>query len=335
MRRGRATGLRRHGHRQLFSAPLLVPDFAARFTSDLEPYQARGSNSATFTRATSAWFYNTDTGLVEKAGDSNPELLADPTLDDEASWTVVEAGTSTVTFSAGSVNITADGSGSDARISQDIMEVGKTYRILVTGVTINAGTGMKVATQTDDYAITTDGDHEFWHDVTVGTTVGFARIGASDDVDFTGVSVREASRHDSRGVLIEGARTNICLQSEDLSATWTNTNSVDTQNHATAPDGATTANRLIDDSSTGAGIVVATQTVTVSSGSNTISVFAKADQLDWLNLRFENFDSSGNSFFDLTNGVVGSTAASSSGIESMGSGWYRWTRWRWSRWRWC
>lgn len=41
------------------------PSFSVPLTSDLEPIRARGSNVATFTRATAAWLYNPDTGLVE------------------------------------------------------------------------------------------------------------------------------------------------------------------------------------------------------------------------------------------------------------------------------
>src|SRR3990167_8421863 len=49
------------------------------------------------------------------------------------------------------------------------------------------------------------------------------------------------------GYLAEGARTNLCLQSEDLATTWTNTRSTESTNAAVAPDGATTADKIVSD----------------------------------------------------------------------------------------
>lgn len=53
------------------------------------------------------------------------------------------------------------------------------------------------------------------------------------------------------GYLPEGARTNLCLQSEDFATTWTNIGTpVTTVNSAIAPDGTTTADTIQDDSAT-------------------------------------------------------------------------------------
>ena len=60
---------------------------------------------------------------------------------------------------------------------------------------------------------------------------------------------------ESLGLLVEEARTNICLQSEDLSTTWANSNSIDTQEQGTAPNGTDTANKL-SDNNIAVGIVV-------------------------------------------------------------------------------
>lgn len=131
-----------------------------------------------------------------------------------------------------------------------------------------------------------------------------------------------------KGYLIEGARTNILLQSNDLSTTWVNSNSVDAQNYATAPDGSKTANRIIDNSATGTGSVFVFQTVTTWSASTAYSVTAylKQDQLSWGRLQVGSMGALNLSvYYDLSNGLVGSSGANVTNtfIESAGNGWYR------------
>jgi hypothetical protein len=101
-----------------------------------------------------------------------------------------------------------------------------------------------------------------------------------------------------------------------------------TFNQTTAPDGSTTADKLIDDAATGTGTVQVFQSVTVgTSTAYALSVYAKQDQLSWLNLRITNFTTPGttNGWFDLANGVKGTIEAGydDSGIEDAGNGWYR------------
>src|SRR5690606_28444125 len=48
-----------------------------------------------------------------------------------------------------------------------------------------------------------------------------------------------------RGLLVEEARTNLCLQSEDYATTWTPTNVTIGANETIAPDGTVTADKLI------------------------------------------------------------------------------------------
>jgi len=135
---------------------------------------------------------------------------------------------------------------------------------------------------------------------------------------------------ESLGLLIERERTNICVQSENLSATWSNTRSVDTQAQGIAPDGTNSANKLTDDSSTGTNSVRINQGVTLStSTSYAYSVYLKADQLDWARLIVVGQGALAiSAFFDLTNGVVGATTGAdntSEFIQDVGNGWYRCT----------
>ena len=80
-----------------------------------------------------------------------------------------------------------------------------------------------------------------------------------------------------KGLLVEPAATNLCLRSEDLSTTWTPTNSPTiTTNIAVAPDGTTTADGLED--TTGTNYKRAEQLFTVSANATyTASVFVKKE----------------------------------------------------------
>ncbi len=127
------------------------------------------------------------------------------------------------------------------------------------------------------------------------------------------------------GVSVHEARTNEALYSNDLSdAAWSNASSVDVQNYAIAPDGTKTANRLIDDSSTGTGNPRIQQPITVTSGQDQVwYAIMKADQLDWGYLRADNFDASVFAYFDLANGRVGTTSGLvDQGIKALVDGWY-------------
>ncbi|MEE9532730.1 MAG: hypothetical protein V3W52_17260 [Syntrophobacteria bacterium] len=112
---------------------------------------------------------------------------------------------------------------------------------------------------------------------------------------------------------------NIALQSEDFSTTWApNLNAAVNTNVQTSPSGKVDADRLIDDSGGGNGSVTFTQVVSglATSTQYTYSVFVEKDQLDWVQLAFENNGvQSITSYFDLTNGVIGTSGAGNDSQE--------------------
>lgn len=131
-----------------------------------------------------------------------------------------------------------------------------------------------------------------------------------------------------RGYLAEGARTNVLLQSEDFSsASWTKTDTVVTANNTTAPDGAVTADLLTEGS---AGTASASQSVTGTANANyAVTRFFKFGNCQWVRMQFGNGANSVNGWFDIQNGVKGSTSvggtgvAVSSSIKAYPSGWFR------------
>ena len=125
-----------------------------------------------------------------------------------------------------------------------------------------------------------------------------------------------------KGLLVEPAATNLAIQSEDLSTDWTQTNVTVATDATTAPDGNTTADKI--KANTTSQTYVVQQGSSNTSANHTFSVFAKKDELNYIQLSFANTTQQ-YANFDLDLGVVGTkgTAANSSTIEDYGNGWYR------------
>ena len=123
-----------------------------------------------------------------------------------------------------------------------------------------------------------------------------------------------------KGLLIEGASTNLQIQSSDFrAADWSKAGVTVSANVETSPDGTLSADKIVEDTSTGAHRVLTLNGIATSSGvAYTASVYAKGAGR---NLRLTNNNLSG-ADFDLTNGTVSGTGT----IEPaylLGSGWYR------------
>lgn len=133
----------------------------------------------------------------------------------------------------------------------------------------------------------------------------------------------------NKGVRVESAAaTNLVTYSEDFTdASWSKVNTATLSVDETGPDGETSAVTLSDSGATGTGGVYVFQNVTVStSTAYTLSVFAKADQLNFLVIQALNFTTPANStqWFNLSDGTIGTTpAAFTPLIEDWGNGWYR------------
>lgn len=132
-----------------------------------------------------------------------------------------------------------------------------------------------------------------------------------------------------KGLLVEPASTNLCLQSEDINTSWSDLNATITTNDTTAPDDNATADKLGDDGSTGTGQVRISQVITVAAETKyTASVFLKQDGLNWGRLQAigtGGVDDDPYQYFDLDNGVLGTGSAGiqDATIEAYPNGWYR------------
>jgi hypothetical protein len=134
----------------------------------------------------------------------------------------------------------------------------------------------------------------------------------------------------AQGLLIEEARTNLLLRSEEFNdAAWTKTNSSITANAATAPSGTVTADKLIEALDVNL-VHQTTQSVTVVSlGTYTSSFYVKADTRTRARIAFLVGASGVTADANLAAGTItaasafGGGSAVGSSIQAINNGWYR------------
>ena len=136
--------------------------------------------------------------------------------------------------------------------------------------------------------------------------------------DFTfsrdGSGASKATRVNASG-LIEKGRDNLLLQSNSFDTTWVNSDTSVTSGQS-GYDGTNSAWLL---AITGAsGFQTLRQTISVS-GVHTISIYAKANALNWMRIT----NGVSNTYFDISNGVVGTDTSIGASIESAGNGFFR------------
>lgn len=134
------------------------------------------------------------------------------------------------------------------------------------------------------------------------------------------------------GLLIEESRTNLLTYSEQFdNAAWTKTRASISANAAPAPDGANTADKLVEDSTAGATHPVSSAAATLAANTScTASVFVKPAGRNYVVLRVTpdgtNYIACG---FNLTTGSAGTPVNAGNGsgaaatITAMTDGWYR------------
>lgn len=125
-------------------------------------------------------------------------------------------------------------------------------------------------------------------------------------------------------ILVEPQRTNLNLYSEDLTNAWYNKfNSSISANATTAPDGATTADKIIEDTSNGFHYIETTNSL-VNSSTYTVSAFLKKGERTFGFIGVYTFETK-QIRVNLTTGVIENTVGTwiSASIEDYGNGWYR------------
>lgn len=134
-----------------------------------------------------------------------------------------------------------------------------------------------------------------------------------------------ALRRGDRGVLIEGARTNLLIQSQDFATTWTCVNidafgSGSVVNAIAAPDGTVTADFLRPSTSSGTHLV--SQATTNTAASYTYSLFVKSGGYSRIGFR-ENTTSGAYITFDLPSLATLASSSATGTVVALANGWYR------------
>jgi hypothetical protein len=143
--------------------------------------------------------------------------------------------------------------------------------------------------------------------------------------DDTFIAVDSITSGACLGLMVEEARTNLLLQSEDLATTWTATRASVSINGIAAPNGTTTADKIIEDSTVSATHFVQ-QSASVTSGTTyTFSVYAKAAERSFMALALNGqFSAVVSAIFSLSDGSVGTTVGSpTTSAVFVGNGWWR------------
>lgn len=114
-------------------------------------------------------------------------------------------------------------------------------------------------------------------------------------------------------------QTNLLLQSEDFTTTWSNVGAALTisANAANSPIGTSTADLLTP--TTGSAQHRVDQTPVSSAGPQTFSVYAKFNGYSFVSLRISGVGCA----FNISTGTAGTLTATSASIQSVGNGWYR------------
>jgi len=129
---------------------------------------------------------------------------------------------------------------------------------------------------------------------------------------------------ESLGLLVEEARTNLLLRSEELdNASWTKNTATIVANATTAPNGTATADKLVEtavNDSHWAGVLG----LGLTSNIYTVSVYAKAAERTELSIFIDTSVTRRTQYFNLSTGALGATSGGiTSSMQNLGNGWYR------------
>lgn len=122
--------------------------------------------------------------------------------------------------------------------------------------------------------------------------------------------------------LLEPARTNVMLQSNQFDTTWAFTRASVSQGYL-SPDGSLNAWAFIDNATDSTHLMV--QSASLGAVTSTASMYVKAGTRDFVAFRFEGNTGVDYVYFDVKNGIIGDVNSDyiDVSMENAGNGWYR------------
>lgn len=164
---------------------------------------------------------------------------------------------------------------------------------------------------------------------TIGTsTLGYVTLSQAASVQSTNSSVASKLFAQQFTGIPVVTTTNLQIRSEELdNAAYTKTNLTVSANVLTAPDGTSTADKVVETAATGLFTITPLATISVTGGARyTRSVFVKAAERSVFALSLNQQPSSNSTYaiFDLSAGTIPViSGAGNVGMENWGNGWYR------------
>jgi hypothetical protein len=165
--------------------------------------------------------------------------------------------------------------------------------------------------------------------ITFTRSSGGSYVGADGLIKYAGVNEarfdHDPSTGESLGLLVEEARTNLFLRSEEFdNSYWNKTRASIEPNVVTAPDGTLTADKLVEDTTADNNHIVFRGGLSgLASNIYTFSVYVKAAERNEIVLRIDTNVTQRNVRFNLVNGTIVNAGNVTARIENIGNGWYR------------
>jgi len=158
------------------------------------------------------------------------------------------------------------------------------------------------------------------------------RLAALCDVDFDNISIKEitgyvARKGDCMGLLIEEQRVNLLPYSEQLdNALYLKSALTISPNATVAPDGTLTADKVVEDASTGVHTLSHNTAVTFTGGTYVGSVFVKPAEREWIGIFIrDSTDTFHGAVINANTGTFGVSVGTfvSASVDSLANGWKR------------
>ena len=236
-------------------------------------------------------------------------------------------------ITAQGARIFADGT-NESIYQSNILVNGDTYEMEYE-ITESVSGSLQIAANFDSVILkNTVGVHKFYA-VASANILQIKRVGVTD-ITIDNIKIKRLNGDDTPRIdytdggcpvlLTEPQSTNLIPNSNDFSVSdWQKTNSTISVNSTISPDGLQNADKVVESAALSYTRVRAAFNFT-SGDDYTFSLFAKADERDFISLEFNTsaFPGSANAWFDLTSKTISEGGGvNSSKIEDYGNGWFR------------